>query len=101
MTYALAPRKTNSRDPHQLLQFLLKDVRLSTNPFSQVVYSPPAQLDPGVCENPLPFPTTAPVSIPLTMALEAETKKIVAQFEYSDEDANKGVLEFLRQMGKL
>jgi hexokinase len=32
------------------------------------------------------------------MALEAETKAIVAQLEYTDEDVNKGVQEFLRQM---
>jgi hexokinase len=32
------------------------------------------------------------------MALAAETKAIVAQFEYSDEDVNKGVQEFIRQM---
>lgn len=33
------------------------------------------------------------------MALEAETKSIVGQFDYKDEDVNKGVKEFLRQMG--
>jgi hypothetical protein len=32
------------------------------------------------------------------MALEAETKSIVKQFEYTDDDVNKGVKEFLRQM---
>lgn len=34
------------------------------------------------------------------MALAAETKAVVAKFNYSDEDVNKGVHEFLRQMGK-
>ncbi|KAH8886775.1 hypothetical protein GQ53DRAFT_337350 [Thozetella sp. PMI_491] len=34
------------------------------------------------------------------MALEAETKNVVAKFEYSDEDVNKGVQEFLRQMSE-
>lgn len=34
------------------------------------------------------------------MALEAETKRIVAQFEYTDQDINNGVQEFLRQMRK-
>lgn len=34
------------------------------------------------------------------MAMVEETKRIVAQFEYTDEDVNKGVKEFLRQMGK-
>ncbi|OAA62471.1 glucokinase [Niveomyces insectorum RCEF 264] len=32
------------------------------------------------------------------MPLEAETKRIVAQFEYSDEDVNIGVKEFLREL---
>jgi len=40
------------------------------------------------------------VSVPLTMALAAETKNVVAEFEYTDEDVNKGVKEFLRQMGE-
>lgn len=34
------------------------------------------------------------------MSLEAEAKSIVSQFEYTDEDVNKGVKEFLRQMGR-
>lgn len=33
------------------------------------------------------------------MPLAAETKRIVDQFEYTDDDVNKGVKEFLRQMG--
>lgn len=34
------------------------------------------------------------------MALEAETQAIVEQFEFSDDDVNKAVKEFLRQMGR-
>ncbi|KAK0632221.1 putative glucokinase [Immersiella caudata] len=34
------------------------------------------------------------------MALEAETASIVAKFDYTEEDVNKGVKEFLRQMGE-
>lgn len=34
------------------------------------------------------------------MALEAETKKVVSQFELPDHDVNAATLEFLRQMGK-
>lgn len=41
----------------------------------------------------------APISKLRAMALAQETKAIVAQFEYSDDDVNKGVKEFLRQMG--
>jgi hypothetical protein len=33
------------------------------------------------------------------MALETETQSIVEQFEYSDDDVNKAVKEFLRQAG--
>ena len=33
------------------------------------------------------------------MALAAETKRVVSLFEYTDNDVNKGVKEFLRQMG--
>lgn len=34
------------------------------------------------------------------MGLEAETKTIVSQFEYTDDDVNKGVKEFLRQLSR-
>lgn len=53
-----------------------------------------------MCQNPAPFPTVAPTSHPLTMALEAETKKVVSQFEVADHDVNAATLEFLRQMGR-
>ena len=32
------------------------------------------------------------------MALEAEAKRMAAQFEYSSEDVNKGVKQFIREM---
>ncbi len=35
------------------------------------------------------------------MALAEETSRIAALFEYSDEEVNKGVLEFLRQMSTI
>ena len=35
------------------------------------------------------------------MALAEETKRITAQFEYTDDDVNRGVQEFLRQMRKI
>lgn len=89
--------------PPKGLQLLVPDAKLSYstilagNPF---LASPSAQLalDSPVCENPLPFPTAAPTSRP-SMAMVEETKRIVAQFDYTDEDVNKGVKEFLRQMG--
>ncbi|KAI0019690.1 hypothetical protein F4780DRAFT_771097 [Xylariomycetidae sp. FL0641] len=36
----------------------------------------------------------------MTDSLVDETKRIVAQFDYTDEDVNKGVKEFLRQMNE-
>lgn len=32
------------------------------------------------------------------MTLEAETKRIVGQFEFTDEDVNKATKEFVRQL---
>ncbi len=52
-----------------------------------------------MCENPAPFPTSQPTSKPLTMALAAETKRIVSLFEFTDDHVNKAVKEFLSQMG--
>jgi hypothetical protein len=40
------------------------------------------------------------VSRPRTMALQEETANIVNEFNFSDEDVNKSVREFLRQMGE-
>jgi hexokinase len=34
------------------------------------------------------------------MALAAETKRIVSQFEFTNDHVNEAVKEFLRQMGK-
>ena len=34
------------------------------------------------------------------MALAAEAKKVAAEFDYSAEDVNNGVKEFIRQMRK-
>lgn len=34
------------------------------------------------------------------MALAVETRAVVAQYEYTDEDVNKGVKEFIRQLGE-
>jgi hexokinase len=96
-----------------VLQFFLPDLRILFSPISNIpshpraAYSPAAHSptaataeDLAICENPLPFTKTPSISKPLAMSLEAETKSIVAHFEYTDEDVNKGVLEFLRQMGR-
>ena len=34
------------------------------------------------------------------MSLLDEARRVAAEFEYSPEDVNKGVNEFIRQMGK-
>lgn len=59
------------------------------------------ELDRGpVCKNPVSFPTASPTSVPLTMELATETKRIVSQFDFTDQDANRSVKEFLRQMAE-
>ncbi|KAF3015934.1 glucokinase [Neopestalotiopsis sp. 37M] len=75
----------------------------STHPFlTRLPFTSPAATiyEPAVCESPQPFPTAPPVSKVRTMALLEETKRITAQFEYSDDNVNKGVEEFLRQMNE-
>ncbi|RYP59149.1 hypothetical protein DL769_008656 [Monosporascus sp. CRB-8-3] len=85
-------------------QFFLTDIKFqysrifSSRPFSPTIFSPAAIVHEPVCESPQPFPTAPPVSPAHTMALAEETKRITAQFEYTDDDVNKGVQEFLRQM---
>jgi hexokinase len=58
------------------------------------------QLEPGTqCKPKSLFSAELPVTHVLTnMALEAEAKRMVAQFEYTAEDVNKGVKEFIREM---
>ncbi|MBE3049546.1 hypothetical protein IMZ48_45025 [Candidatus Bathyarchaeota archaeon] len=53
-----------------------------------------------MCQNPAPFPTVAPTSRPLAMALQAETSRVVSLFDVADHDVNAATLEFLRQMGR-
>lgn len=73
------------------------------DPFGDSVYRQEAYFDllePGTqCRPKSPFSSDLPVTHALTnMALEAEAKRMVAQFEYSAEDVNKGVKEFVREM---
>ncbi|KAH7185466.1 uncharacterized protein B0J16DRAFT_132835 [Fusarium flagelliforme] len=55
----------------------------------------------AVCYIPSPFATAPPTSPPVAMALADESNRIVEQFEFPDEDLNRHVKEFLRQMGML
>ncbi|KAK6066521.1 hexokinase [Seiridium cupressi] len=74
---------------------------LTSHPFTRITSSSPAAvLYEPVCKSPHPFPTAPPVSKARTMALIEETRRITAQFEYTDNDVNKGVQEFLRQMNE-
>jgi len=58
------------------------------------------QLEPGIqCKPKNVFAIDLPVSYALkNMALEAEAKRMAAEFEYSKEDLNKGVKEFIQEM---
>lgn len=93
----------------QLLQLVLHEAKLfhfphiiPPYPLLRPSYSPLAQASrEPVCENPQAFPTSAPVSKPLTMGLTSEANRIVREFDYGDADLNKGVFEFLSQMGML
>ncbi|KAJ2991863.1 hypothetical protein NUW58_g2365 [Xylaria curta] len=95
--------------PNQVTQLFLADIKVqyphifTLNPFQRTFSSPPAVIVEGaVCESPHPFATSPPISLAPTMAnsLVEETKRIVAQFEYTDDDVNRGVQEFLRQMNE-
>ncbi|KIW27522.1 uncharacterized protein PV07_07254 [Cladophialophora immunda] len=77
--------------------------RIPLSPFGDSVYRQEAYFDllePGTqCRPKSPFTSDLPVTHALTnMALEAEAKRMVAQFEYTPEDVNKGVKEFIREM---
>lgn len=77
--------------------------RIHLSPFGDSVYRQEAyyeQLEPGTqCKPRSLFSADLPVTHALTnMALEAEAKRVAAQFEYSSEDVNKGVKEFIHEM---
>lgn len=95
---------------NQVAQPFLADIRVqyphifALHSFPRTFSSPPAVIVAGaVCESPHPFATSPPTSPAPTMAhlLQEETKRIVTQFDYTDDDVNRGVLEFLRQMSMI
>ena len=55
----------------------------------------------AVCPNTPVFREPLPISRPYKMALLEQARKVAAEFEYSPDDVNKGVKEFIRQMGSL
>ncbi|CAG8983440.1 hypothetical protein HYALB_00000608 [Hymenoscyphus albidus] len=88
-----------------VLQFLFQrnslPITFVRRPYSGSTFSP--RIEPTTCENPPPFPTEPPVSKPpisYRMALQAEAKRIAAEFDYSDAEVNKGVAEFIAQMNE-
>ncbi|KAI0195755.1 hypothetical protein EV127DRAFT_477474 [Xylaria flabelliformis] len=90
-------------------QLFLADIKVqylhifTSHPFHRTSSSPPAAIVEGaICESPYPFATSPPISPApaMTNSLVEETKRIVAQFDYTDDDVNKGVQEFLRQMNE-
>ena len=42
-----------------------------------------------------------PTSRPYKMSLLEEARQVAAEFDYTAQDVNKGVKEFIRQMGRL
>ncbi|QPC58629.1 hypothetical protein HYE67_000860 [Fusarium culmorum] len=60
--------------------------------------SPIPTASEAVCYIPSPFAIAPPTSSPVTMALADESNRIVEQFDFSDDELNKNVKEFLRQM---
>ena len=75
--------------------------KLPLSPFGDSVYRAEAyyeQLEPGTrCKpkNPFALPVTDAIT---NMALAEEAKRIAAQFEYTTEDVNRGVEEFIAEM---
>ena len=78
-------------------------VRNLLDPFGDSVYRQEAyfdHLEPGTqCRPKSPFSSELPITHAITnMALEAEAKRVAAEFEFSSEDVNKGVIVFIREM---
>lgn len=53
----------------------------------------------AVCPNTYIFGESLPISRPHKMSLLDEARKVAAEFDYPAEEVNKGVKEFIRQMG--
>ena len=70
----------------------------SPPPYHSTVYLSPASIEAGICEVVHPFRTQASISTPPKMGLQAEAERIAAEFELTDEQVQKTVLEFIREM---
>ena len=60
----------------------------------------PSLRPPPVCPNRHVLLESQPISRPEKMALREAAQRVAAEFEYPAEDVNRGVGEFLREMGK-
>lgn len=56
---------------------------------------------PAICHNTPVFLEPLPTSRPYKMSLLEEARQVAAEFDYTAQDVNKGVKEFIRQMGRL
>ena len=56
---------------------------------------------PAICQNSPVFLEPLPTSRPHKMSLLEEARRVAAEFDYTKQDVNKGVKEFIRQMGGL
>uniref|UniRef100_A0A0D2XGI8 Phosphotransferase n=1 Tax=Fusarium oxysporum (strain Fo5176) TaxID=660025 RepID=A0A0D2XGI8_FUSOF len=82
-----------------LLQlFSLRTLHLLFPQFSLSSPPPIPSASEAVCYIPPLFTTTPPTSPAITMALADESNRIVQEFDFSDEELNTHVKEFLRQM---
>lgn len=57
------------------------------------------KISEAVCRNPHILTEPPPISRPHRMSLLEEVRRVATQFDYSAEEVNKGVKEFIRQMG--
>jgi hypothetical protein len=88
----------------QIVQFYFTDspprYPKHLQPYSPTSFSPLANIVKGAtCESPPPFPTEPPISRPHTMALLAESKRVAAEFELTDDDVRRTVAEFVAELG--
>jgi hypothetical protein len=86
----------------QVVQFLFREPPVRDSRYQRIyetfASSPPAAVLPGVCEPPPLFPTDPPISSLNEMALMTEVRRVADEFEFTDEEVNRSVKEFIVQM---
>jgi len=94
-----------------LLQYILPQLPLIFDPKPpQIIVTPPASCPPPIVKNPFledlichqssssDQSGTLYNTAPRNMGLAAEAQRIAAEFEYSSQDVNNGVKEFIKEM---